>query len=362
MRLNLAGLLGPTRREPFDSSNLSNPQGQPVIIEDVTDRFRLRGRCRSAIGSTLLLCAAGCGRSPDREPSRLPSPPPRPQLMFVSVANDDTFHRVVLTSFARPGSGAFVTNLSCLRVYFGGERGICLTSGTDNSKPSWWADVFDARFAPLLRLPLTGEPSRVRVSPDGRLAAATVFESGHSYAEHGFSTRTTIFDLSAGLELGDLEDFHTQRDGHTFSAADFNFWGVTFARDSDTFYATLDTAGVSYLVKGSARSRTLEVIRPGVECPSISPDNSRIAFKKRVGARSHGWWQIAVLRLDAMAETVVNAETRSIDDQVEWLDNDRVVYHLTNGSTAADLWAVRVDNTASPERLLESAYSPTVVR
>jgi hypothetical protein len=282
--------------------------------------------------------------------------------MFVSVANDDTFHKVALTSFAEPGEGTFVTNLSCQRVYFGGDRGICLTSAADASKSSWWADVFDAHFARLHHLPLTGEPSRVRVSPDGRLAAATVFESGHSYAEHGFSTRTTIFDLAAGHALGQLEQFHTLRDGRDFSAVDFNFWGVTFARDSDTFYATLDTAGVSYLVKGSAGRRTLEVIRPGVECPSISPDNSHIAFKKRVGARSLGWWQIAILSLDTMTETIVNTETRSVDDQVEWLDDERVVYHLTNGATAADLWSVRVDNTAAPERLLASAYSPTVVR
>ena len=282
--------------------------------------------------------------------------------MFVSVANDDTFHKVALTSFAEPGKGTFVTDLSCLRVYFGGDRGICLTSVPDASKPAWSADVFDAQFARLHRLPLTGEPSRVRVSPDGRVAAATVFESGHSYAEHGFSTRTTIFDLAEGKALGDLEQFRAKRDGRDFSAVDFNFWGVTFARDSDTFYATLDTAGVNYLVKGSVGRRTLEVVRPGVECPSISPDNSRIAFKKSVGARSLGWWQIAVLRLDTMTETNVNAETRSVDDQVEWLDDERVVYHLTNGSTAADLWSVRVDNTTAPERLLASAYSPTVVR
>ena len=134
----------------------------------------------------------------------------------------------------------------------------------------------------------------MRVSPDGRLAAATVFESGHSYAEHGFSTRTTLYDLTGRTSLGDLEQFVSKRDGQVISAADFNFWGVTFARDGNTFYATLDTAGVSYLVRGDARGRTLDVLRPNVECPSLSPDNSRIAFKKRVGARSLGWWQIAV--------------------------------------------------------------------
>jgi WD40 repeat protein len=282
--------------------------------------------------------------------------------MFVSVANDDTFHKVALASFAAPSEGAFVTDLSCLRVYFGGSRGICLTSTSSTSKTEWWAEVFDDHFQPIKRLPLTGEPSRVRVSPDGRLAAATVFESGHSYAEHGFSTRTTLFDLREGQALGDLEQFQTRKHDQDFRAADFNFWGVTFAPDGDTFFATLDTAGVSYLVKGRARERTLEVIRDNVECPSLSPDNSRLAFKKRVGARSLGWWQIAVLQLNTMDETTLTTETRSVDDQVEWLDDHRVVYHLTNGTTAADLWTVGIDNRTPPQRLLESAYSPAVIR
>jgi Tol biopolymer transport system component len=152
------------------------------------------------------------------------------------------------------------------------------------------------------------------------------------------------------------------RDGRPFAAVDFNFWGVTFARDGGTFYATLDTDGVSYLVKGQVTDRRMQVVRPNVECPSLSPDNSRIAFKKRIGARSLGWWQIAVLTLDTGTEVVLNQETRSVDDQVEWLDADRVVYHLTNGSTGADLWSLRADNSAPPEQLLRSAYSPAVVR
>lgn len=282
--------------------------------------------------------------------------------MFVSVANNDTFHRMSVASFDNPSEGAFTTGLSCERVYFGGTRGICLASSAGPSKTAWWAHTFDDRFEVIDRLPLTGEPSRVRVSPDGRLAAATVFESGHSYREIGLSTRTTIIDLTTGRSLGDLEQFKTRRDGRAVWKEDFNFWGLTFASDSDTFYATLDTDGVSHLVKGSVRARQVEMLKPGVECPSLSPDNTRIAFKKRVGARSRGWWQLTVLRLDTMAETVVSAETRSVDDQVEWLDDRRVVYHLANGTTSADLWAVPVDNSGPPERVLVSAYSPAVVR
>ena len=293
---------------------------------------------------------------------RLSSLPHKPQLMYVSVANNDTFHKVEVAPLAMLTQGSFVTDLSCVRVYFGGERGICLTSPPDTERPEWWAQIFDNQFRPLQKFSLTGEPSRVRVSPDGRFAAATVFESGHSYAQHGFSTRTTLYDLTAGVGLGDLEQFESRRDGQVIKAADFNFWGVTFARDGSTFYATLDTGGVSYLVRGDAPTRTLEVLRPDVECPSLSPDNTRIAFKKRVGARSLGWWQVAVLNLDTMAETILNHETRTVDDQVEWLDDQHVVYHITNGSTGADLWSMRSDNDGQPEKLLEAAYSPAVVR
>jgi len=319
-------------------------------------------RTLAAFVVLIVLAAAGCQRS--REVAtrpRLPSLPARPQLMFVSVASDDTFHKVEVAGLRKPGSGAFVTNLSCLRVYSGGDIGICLTSSTNGSKTEWWAELFDTQFRPLQRFPLSGEPSRVRVSPDGRLAAATVFENGHSYAEHGFSTRTTLYDLTARASLGDLEQFETRRNNKTFKEVDFNFWGVTFARDG-TLYATLDTGGVSYLVRGDAHKKTLEVLRPNVECPSLSPDNSRIAFKKRVGARSLGWWQIAVLNLNTMSETVLNNETRSVDDQVEWLDDQHVVYHLTNGATAADLWSLAVDNSSPPDLLLQSAYSPAVIR
>jgi hypothetical protein len=291
----------------------------------------------------------------------LSSPPAVPYLMFLSVASDDSFHHVSLAGLASL-SNAFVTPLTCERVYFSVDRGICLNSEAQGTATAWFADVFDGSFQRLFRLPLAGTPSRVRLSPDGRRAAATMFETGHAYDEHGFSTRTTIIDTQTGKSRGDLEQFAVFRDGKRINAEDFNFWGATFANDNDTFYATLQTASVSYLIKGSVERRTADVLRPGVECPSLSPDNRRIAFKKRIGTQSRGWWQIAVLPLDTLTDTLVATETRSVDDQVEWIDADRVAYHLTGGSTAADLWAVRVDGGAPPELLRAASYSPAVVR
>ena len=309
---------------------------------------------------------AGCGTNRGGQrtgaATALAEPPAPPYLMFVSVASDDTFRRVGLAGLQAANGAAYFTPLACERVYFSGGRGVCLTSAADGTQTKWFADLFDGRFERTGRLALTGTPSRVRISGDGRLAAATVFETGHAYDEHGFSTRTTIIDIAAASPIGELEQFTTRRDGAPFKADDFNFWGVTFARDSDAFYATLQTGSVSYLVRGSVAQRTMDILRPGVECPSISPDNSRIAFKKRVGTQSRGWWQLAVMPLDTLKESLITAETRGVDDQVEWLDDRRVAYHLTGGSSAADLWSVTVDSSAPPQLLREAAYSPAAVQ
>lgn len=288
--------------------------------------------------------------------------------MFVSVASDDTFERVAVTPLGSP-SAAYISALSCKRVYFAGGHGVCLRAGAEpvigpnGPEPtSWTAAIFDDRFQVLHTIALSGFPSRVRLSPDGLHAATTVFENGHSYAVHGFSTRTTIIDVATGRALGDLEAFETHRDGRLFREKDFNFWGVTFARDSDTFYATLATGGAKYLVKGSVARRSMDVVHTGVECPSLSPDNTRIAFKKQLGAHADGWWQLAVLDLATMTERLIPTETHSVDDQVEWLDADRIAYDLTGSATTADVWTVRVDGSARPERLIASAYSPAVLR
>ena len=94
--------------------------------------------------------------------------------------------------------------------------------------------------------------------------------------------------MSSGSVIADLEQFHTSRDEEK-SSPDFNFWGVTFSRDSNTFYASLWSAKKTYLVRGDISARAMTVLRENVECPSISPDNRRIAFKKRVGGDLAPW-------------------------------------------------------------------------
>jgi hypothetical protein len=54
-----------------------------------------------------------------------------------------------------------------------------------------------------------------------------------------------------------------------------------------------------------------------------------------------------------------------VDDQVEWLDDDHVLYGLPGqGSKAAEtnVWSAPADGSGPPRLLIEKAWSPAVVR
>jgi hypothetical protein len=246
-----------------------------------------------------------------------------------------------------------VESLPCSRIYFQAGRGLCLEAAGAIVKQR--VTVLGKKLEPLGDVTLQGVPSRARVSPDGRYGAVTFFVYGHSYATPGsFSTQTTIIDLARRKKVVDVERFHVEKDGKEFDSPDFNFWGVTFARNSDKFYATLASRGTTYLVEGSIGARRARVLRTGVECPSLSPDGKRIAFKKRTGEGSQ--WRLHVMDVATLRDWPV-AEARSVDDQAEWLDDEHVLYGVDNG-----VWSVPADGTGEPERLLDSADSPAVVR
>lgn len=320
--------------------------------------------CVAAISGSALYMARG-RPSPaatavpgDRRLDRME--PGRAGILFVDMTPGTGFGKVAFVPLDAIDGPRYVSPLRCDRVYYQAGRGVCLTIEDTLLPPYAWT-TFDASFNTAGKQPLTGVPSRTRLSPDGRRAAITVFESGHSYAEDGFSTRTTLIDTPANTTMADLETFSVWRDGKAFHAVDFNFWGVTFARDGNRFFATLRTGGSNYLVEGHVDDRRVRIIATGVECPSISPDNRRLAFKKRASGRTLGDWRVAVLELDTMTETVLDSEQRSVDDQVEWFDDTHVLYHQT-GADGASVWVLRTDAPEPPRLLLRSAYSPAVVR
>jgi hypothetical protein len=289
-------------------------------------------------------------------------PTNRPGVFFSSTAPDRSFKKVAFVPLDDLNGPRYLASISCDRVYFQGGKGLCLNVEASGLTFQPVAYLFDQSFVLHHRTPLTGPPSRVRISSDGTLGAITVFESGHSYAEAGFSTRTTLIDMTTGRTIGNLEEFHVERDGAGFKAVDFNFWGVTFIPGTRRFYATVATRGKHYLIEGDVDSRSARVIREGVECPSLSPDGRTLAFKKRVTASSFGvGWQVAVMDLATLRETVLDAETRSVDDQVEWLDNNHVLYFYPS-EAGNNVWTLNISNGEPPRVYLKEVYSPAVVR
>ena len=54
-----------------------------------------------------------------------------------------------------------------------------------------------------------------------------------------------------------------------------------------------------------------------------------------------------------------------MDDQVEWLDDTRIVYGLPRVGAAAatsDVWVVPANGGGEPEVLVRDAWSPAVIR
>ena len=258
---------------------------------------------------------------------------------------------------------SFHPDLSCEAVHATGGRGLCL-SANRGVVTTYTAYVFDTATHEVLgEFSLGGAPSRTRVSPGGQFAASTVFVTGHGYASVDFSTQTLLYDLVSLEPIADLETFTVILDGEAISRADFNFWGVTFQPDGRGFYATLSSAGEHYLVKGDIASRTAMVIHHGVECPSVSPDGTRVAYKRRSTVSGRVEWEIRVLQL-ADGQDVALADERSIDDQLEWLDNEHVLYSVPDESSPAvtNVWMTRADGTGMAALFLDGAYSPAVVR
>ena len=148
--------------------------------------------------------------------------------------------------------------------------------------------------------------------------------------------------------------------GTSIHPVDRNFWGVTFA-DDDTFYVTVSFGGEYWLARGSISRQQVETIHDGAECPSLSPDHSRVVYKKRLNGENS--WRLAVLDLTTGKEQLL-AETRSVDDQVAWLDDHTILYGLPPAVARegeSDVWSLDIDG-GQPTLLIRQAESPSVVR
>ena len=104
-------------------------------------------------------------------------------------------------------------------------------------------------------------------------------------------------------------------------------------------------------------------MRGDAECPSLSPDGTRIWSTRsaRPPARAMAAGRP---RPPRGAETVL-AEKHTVDDQVEWLDDDHVMYALQGKGGDPylnDVFMVPADGSGSPGVLIRHASSPSVVR
>jgi hypothetical protein len=294
-----------------------------------------------------------------------PAAPASQRLFFRYNGVEGHYGNLAWIDTAHAANVHFVDSLRCEVAHVSGGHGICL-SADRGVFTTYAATLFDAKtFEKRSTFALKGIPSRTRVSIDGALAGLTVFVSGHGYSTLDFSTQTLLVDFATGSVLADLETFKVIKDGAPIENPDFNFWGVTFTPDAKNFFATLSTGGKHYLVRGDIAALTATVIHENVECPSLSPDARRVAYKKRLMEGNRVQWQLHVLELATGRETALS-EKRSIDDQLEWLDNKHVLYSVPStddgSSPSTDVWQAAIDARSPPKLFLRNAYSPAVAR
>jgi hypothetical protein len=284
-------------------------------------------------------------------------------VLFRNTAPGQGYGMIGTVPLSEPSGERSLAGVACDRVYGTTQNIVCLETNR-GLVTNFEAVLLNPDWQQTSSWAVPGIPSRTRMSADGSLVATTVFVTGHSYGAAGFSTETSITRTDGSGGTGNLEDFALVVNGTRLTAADRNIWGVTFAPgQSDTFYATAASSGRIWLVKGSISARTLTAVHDGVECPSLSPDGTKIAYKKNTGGPLAAHWNIALLDLATGKETVL-AESRSVDDQVEWLDGETLLYGLARDDAAgdSDIWQIKADPASRSSIFIEHAWSPSVVR
>jgi hypothetical protein len=269
------------------------------------------------------------------------------QLLYRNVSTG----RIAAVPVNSPGAEPKLSGLKCDRFAVAQQTAVCLAVRPGTLPALTDVFVLDEYLHVRHTETLPGTPSRARVSPDGMLVYWTLFVTGDSYAATGFSTRAGIYEVRTGALVKTVEELAVVVDGSHYTASDVNYWGITFAADGNRFYATLGSQGKTYLIEADYANYSGKALRENVECPSLSPDGTRIAFKKKI---SNGVWRLSVLDLATSKETPL-AETRSVDDQALWQDDQTVLYGLDNA-----VWAVPADGSGAPRKLAQDAASPAV--
>jgi hypothetical protein len=158
-----------------------------------------------------------------------------PHVVFRSSALGAHYGQLAAVPLADPAGARANLGVTCERTYATKAAGVCLFVKR-GVVLTYGITMLDGQLQPAGNAELVGSPSRARISVDSSLVATTTFVGGHSYAQASFSTETII--LRDGKSLGNIESWRSTVDGRPLRSVDRNFWGVTFATDNDTFYAT----------------------------------------------------------------------------------------------------------------------------
>lgn len=319
-------------------------------------------RIATTVAAALALAAVAIGYARHSSSAKAPDAPvtaatvslaPGPRLLTLTSTG-----QITTVGKADPGGPRTVAKTKCDRVYAAGGTVACLYA--DGVLGTVTMRVLSPELKERKAIPVSGVPNRVRVSASGRMVSWTSFVGGDSYATLSFATRTGVYDTRTGTLFKTLETFSVVKDGRPYQSADVNYWGVTFAEDDNTFYATMYTKGHRYLVKGDFAARTVRTLRDRFECPSLSPDGTRIAFKSPIDGDPARGWRLSVLDL-ATDRVTATAETRSVDDQAAWLDGATLGYAQQHDDGTKDVWSVPADGSGKPRLLLRNAHSPAAL-
>lgn len=273
-------------------------------------------------------------------------------LLFVDLAGGQNRVEKLADGGARTS-----TELACQRFYAAGGTSVCLKLAGPG--PSYAAEV-SRGGKPVKTVPLPGIPSRAKVSQSGNVVSWTSFVTGDSYSvPGGFSTRTGYFDVRTGETVESIEHFAATVEGAPLTASDANYWGLTVGSNDLTFYATLASGGFTWLVKGDLVSKSVTSLRRDAECPSLSPDGTKVAYKKRIGRL--GPWDLAVLDLATNTEKRLPG-TAGIDDQATWLTETELAFAaVPKDAKLPAVHVVPADGSQPAKVLIPDATSPSPV-
>ncbi len=274
---------------------------------------------------------------------------------FVNRVPGDQYGMV---GYIDPAGERHITELECDRLDLNDFGGICL-SATAGLAGTGRGLLLGPDLNPATRFGVS-QPSRAAVSPDGAVVAWTGFTLGHSYLAAGeFATTTQLISVERGIAANLEEIFTTyDLDDEVVNDVDRNFWGVTFV-DSDRFYATLGARESTFIVEGRVSNSRLDIVHENASCPEVSPDATMIVAKEQRGDS----FQLVLINNET-GERSDLVETRSVDDQVEWVDNSTILYGVVNpeeGTEAQpvlDVYALNVLDGSAPQLIIPFADSP----